>query len=103
MEGQTSPRLLQPFLQTMGRAITFNPIISPPNELSGVLSRLVLMILPSHIQLKVGRGTSGPLDRMVQHILDHMRVIVGRQLPVTIIRKRGCHLFQHGSVKFQTI
>ena len=87
----------------MAREITFKPIISPPNELSSVVPLFVLMILPSHIQLEVRRGTSGPLDRMVQDILDHMRVIVGRHLPVTVIRKMGCHLFQHGSVKFQTI
>ena len=98
-----SPCLLQPFLQTMARAKTFNPIISPPNELSSVLPHLVLMIPPRQIQLKVTRGTSGPHDRMVQDILGHMCVIVGRQLPVTIIQKRGCHLFQHGSVKFGTI
>ena len=101
MESQTLPGLLQLPFQTMARAISLNPLIPPHNELLCVLAGLVLMFLISHIQLKVRRGTSGPPDRMVEDILDHMHVIVGRQLPIAIIRKRGCHFFQHGSLKFQ--
>ena len=40
--------------------------------------RASLSCVRAHIQLKVRGGTSGPLDRMVQDILDHMRVIVQR-------------------------
>ena len=35
------------------------------------------VVRTSFIQLKVRQGTLGPLDRMVQDILDHMRVMGG--------------------------
>ena len=76
-ENQTSQGL-PPTFQTMARARAFNPIIPSCNEFPRLLPRHVFMILPRQIQLKVRRGTTGPLDRMVQDIFDHMRVIVGR-------------------------
>ena len=70
MGSQRSPGLLQPFFQTMARAITFNPIIFPPNEQRGLRVGGTLQLQPTSALGFAGHFgiTTGSLSRRCQSL-----------------------------------